>query len=76
MEVQEFKGYTESMDLDNQLEVSIALVRTPRQKNSTTWMEKMETYEKFNFQVFIMDDDGYGKNPILNPSKFILFPNS
>ena len=36
MEVQEFKGYTESMDLDNQLEVSIALVRTPRQKNSTT----------------------------------------
>jgi hypothetical protein len=32
IEVQEFKSYTESIDQDNQLEVSIAPVRTPRQK--------------------------------------------
>ena len=36
----------------------------PRVKqDGTSWVEQMETHNKLNFQVFIMDKDGYGKNP-------------
>ncbi len=64
MHTRGYETFTEEIDLDNQLQVSMNPASNPQKKQgSTSWMEERETYSKLNFQVFIMDKDGYGKNP-------------
>ena len=64
MHTRGYETFTVEIDLDNQLQVSMNPASTPKKKQgSTSWMEERETYRKLNFQVFIMDKDGYGKNP-------------
>ena len=59
-----YESFVEEIDQDNQLEISLSPAFYPRKKDgSSEWNEKMETYGKLNFHVFIMDKDGYGKNP-------------
>ena len=59
-----YETFTEEIDQENQLQVSMNPASNPKKKQgSTRWMEELETYRKLNFQVFIMDNGGYGKNP-------------
>jgi len=64
MHTRGYETFTEEIDANNQLQVSMNPASNPKKKQgSTSWMEERETYRKLNFQVFIMDKDGYGKNP-------------
>ena len=64
MHTRVYETFTEEIDANNQLQVSMNPASNPKKKQgSTSWMEERETYRKLNFQVFIMEKDGYGKNP-------------
>ena len=64
MHTRGYETFTEEIGANNQLQVSMNPASNPNKKQgSTSWMEERETYRKLNFQVFIMDKDGYGKNP-------------
>ena len=64
MDTRGYESFTEEIDRKNKLEISMKPASIPRVKqDGTSWAEQMETHNKLNFQVFIMDKDGYGKNP-------------
>lgn len=64
MHTRGYETFTEEIDQENLLQISMNPASNPKKKQgSTSWMEELETYRKLNFQVFIMDKDGYGKNP-------------
>jgi len=64
MHTRGYETFTEEIDQENLLQISMNPASNPKKKEgSTSWMEELETYRKLNFQVFIMDKDGYGKNP-------------
>ena len=64
MHTRGYETFTEEIDANNQLQVSMNPASNPKKKQgSKSWMEERETFRKLNFQVFIMDKDGYGKNP-------------